>query len=80
MKKVFNKRYDLTGNEISRLLRIAAFGKIIPIGNLRGGPGLRCLTVLTILHFLGHPIYLVNVKYGQRLGPFKRILRRLRRS
>lgn len=78
MRSVFTRRFDLDGNELSRLLKIAVFGKIVPIGNLRGGPGARCLAVLTLLHYLGYPLYWVNAKYGHRLHMFRRLLRKLR--
>lgn len=78
MKPVFTRRFDLEGNELSRMLKIAMFGKIIPIGNLRGGPGARCLVVLTLLHYLGHPLYWLQARYGHRLNMFRRLLHRLR--
>lgn len=79
MKKVVNKRFDLTGNEFSRLLGMSLFAKFMPIGNLGGGPGLRCLIVLTLLHYLGYPGYWVVAKYGHRLKFIKRLANKLRR-
>lgn len=78
MKKVLNSRYDLTGNEFSRLLKLMMIGKVIPIGNMRGGPGIRCLVVMCILHYFGKPMYSINAMYGHRLSLLKRFLRRLR--
>jgi len=79
MKTVLNKRFELTGNEFSRLLGMSLFGKFIPIGNLRGGPGLRCLAVLTLLHYCGYPGYWIKAKYGHRLQFMRRIVNRIRR-
>ena len=79
MKPVFTRRFDLVGNELSRLLKIAMFGKIVPIGNLRGGPGVRCLAVLSLLHYLGYPLYWVNARYGHRLNLFKKVVKKLRK-
>ncbi len=79
MKPVLNNRFDLTGNEMSRLLRLSAFGKFIPIGNLRGGPGLRCLVVLSVLHYFGYPVYFIKAKYGHRLGKIKALAKRVLR-
>jgi hypothetical protein len=76
MKTVFNRRFDLAGNEASRLIRLSSFGKLVPIGNWRGGPGLRCLIVVSTLHYLGYPLYWLNAKYGHKLGYLKRILKR----
>lgn len=78
MKPVFTSRFDLDGNELSRLLKVALFGKIVPVGNLRGGPGARCLVVLSLLHYLGYPLYLVNARYGHRLSRVKRLAQKLR--
>jgi len=80
MKKLFNKRYDLRGVEISRLGKTALFAKIIPIGNLRGGPGLRCLSVLTVLHYFGGILYWVTTKYGHRLRPVGGLLLKLKQK
>ncbi|MGW8195540.1 MAG: hypothetical protein ACWGOX_14885 [Desulforhopalus sp.] len=78
MKPVYNHRFDLRGNELSRMVKVGLFGKFVPIGNLRGGPGMRCLAVLFILHYLGYPLYWLNARYGQGLGPVKRLVGRLR--
>lgn len=78
MKPVLNKRYELTGNEMLRLIKISAFGKIVPIGNLRGGPGVRCLVVLSVLHYFGALGYYLKARYGYRLGFAKSFIRRVR--
>jgi len=80
MKPVLNSRYELTGNEMSRLIKISAIGKCVPIGNLRGGPGGRCLCVLTLLHYFGYWGYLFKAKYGHRITFIKPVLRRLKKS
>ncbi len=69
-----NRRFDLSGNEISRLLKISFFGKVVPIGNLRGGPGGRCLIVLSILHYCGYPMYWLQARYGHRLALIRRVV------
>lgn len=78
MNRSLNRRFDLAGNELSRLLKLAIFGKFIPLGNLWGGPGARCLVILSILHYLGYPLYLVVAKYGHRLHVPRRIVAKLR--
>lgn len=78
MITVTTKKYDLAGNTLAKLIKIAAFGKVVPIGNLRGGPGLRCLLVLSLLHYGGYTMYLVNARYGHRLQKIKNLLRRFR--
>lgn len=79
MRSVFTRRFDLDGNELSRLLKIAMFGKIVPIGNLRGGPGARCLAVLALLHYMGYPLYWINARYGHRLNMLRRLMTKIRR-
>jgi hypothetical protein len=79
MKTVLNKRFDLVGNELSRLLKIALFGKFVPIGNLRGGPGARCLAILSLLHYFGYPLYWIVARYGHKLQFLRRLVARLRR-
>ena len=79
MKTVLNKRYDLSGIELLRTFKLAALGKIVPLGNWRGGPGLRCLMVLALLHYLGNPLYRLKARYGHQLGAIRRIANRLRK-
>lgn len=78
MKTTLNKRYDLTGNEISRLVKNILLSKIIPTGNHRGGPGLRCLVTLSVLHYFGAFLYHVQARYGHRLQPIRRLVEKLR--
>jgi hypothetical protein len=76
MKRIVTARYDLQGQGILRLARLALLGKYLPIGNLQGGPGARCLGVLLFLHYLGYPVYLLLARYGHRLQALRRWLRR----
>lgn len=78
MNTVHNRRYDLSGTEISRLIKIAIFSKILPMGNFRGGPGGRCLVILSLLHYCGYPVYRILAQYGHRLRFLKRILMKLK--
>ncbi len=74
-KAVLTKGYDLTSGGILRTMRLALFARFIPVGNLAGGPGARCLLVLCILHIFGAPLYNLNARYGEKLRWLKRILR-----
>ncbi len=78
MKTTLNKRYDITGNEVSRVVKNILFSKFIPIGNLRGGPGLRCLVTLSVLHYLGAVLYWGQARYGHRLQPLRRLAAKIR--
>lgn len=79
MNPVCNNRHDLQGNELPRLIKTAMMSKVVPLGNFRGGPGGRCLAVLTLLHYFGYPIYRILAQYGHRLQMFRRLAARLRR-
>lgn len=79
MNTVHNNRYDLSGIELPRLIKTAIFSRLIPMGNFRGGPGGRCLVVLTLLHYLGYPTYRLLAQYGSRLQFLRRVAKRLRR-
>ena len=78
MSTSLNQRYDLRGVELARLIKIALLGKYVPMGNFRGGPGVRCLAVLGTLHYLGYPLYLLLARYGHRLQLLRRIAGKLR--
>lgn len=78
MKSIVTKRYDLQGQSILRLARLALLGKYLPLGNLLGGPGARCLAVLLFLHSFGYPFYLLVARYGHRLQGIRQRLRRMR--
>lgn len=78
MNSVLNKQYDLKGLEISRLVKFALMAKFVPMGNFRGGPGARCLVVLSLLHFFGYPLYFLHARYGENLRPLIRIVAKFR--
>lgn len=79
MKKILTHRYELQGLGILRLARLALLGKYLPLGNLLGGPGARCLAVLSFLHYFGYPFYYLLARHGHRLQGLRHRLRRLRR-
>lgn len=77
-KRVVSKNFDLPGVNHGRLLRLAIFGRIFPLGNLCGGPGRRCVVILGLLYTVGGVLYSINARYGDRLVRVKAMLRRLR--
>ncbi len=79
MRRVLDRNYQLGGNELPRLLRTTLLSRLIPCGNWRGGPGMRCLAVLLLLHSGGRPLYLMIAHYGERLRPLRQRLARWRR-
>jgi hypothetical protein len=78
MNKILNKNYDLQGLEISRIAKMTMIGKLLPLGNLRGGPEIRHLLILNLLHHYGYFMYLFLARYGQHLAVLRRIAARLR--
>lgn len=78
MNRVLKKNYDLQGLEISRLAKITLIGKILPLGNLAGGPGTRDIIILSLLHYFGYPVYLFLARFGHRVKILRKISARLR--
>ncbi len=74
--KVITKGYDLQGNGIFRVMRLYFFARVIPVGNLSTGMGIRCVFILFMLHIFGPPLYYLNVRYGERLRAVKRFLKK----
>ena len=65
---LLDKRYDLSGNSMLRVFRQQVTAKIIPMGNYRGGAGLKCLLVFTVLHYLGRPVFFILIRFERQLS------------
>ncbi len=78
MKTILTRRFDLAGSEISRVIRILMFSRLIPVGNLAGGGGVRSLLVLAVLHVLGRPIFRLLIKQERRVHALHRVINRLK--
>lgn len=70
---LLNKRYDLEGNTIFRTLRHQLLAKCIPLGNYRGGAGIRCLFTLAMLHYLGGVIFHFLIRFEKQAAALYRI-------
>ena len=79
MKNIFTSRYDLAGSEIFRITRTLAFNRCIPVGNLAGGGGIRCLLVLIVLHVLGRPVFGVLMRQERRAHALHTFINRLKK-
>ncbi len=75
-KNVITGRYDLGGNTLPRLLKLFFLGRFVPLGNWRGGPGLRCLVALSVLHYAGGLAYFLSARYNLPLAQIKRIIKK----
>jgi len=80
MKKqyVTGKNYDLGEGEIGRILAMSLRNKIIPLGNLGGGPRLKGLLILLLSHSLGKIIFPRIIPFEQKLHRLYLLLKRNR--
>ena len=78
-RSLLNKRFDLTGNELSRTCRQMCLSRFFPTGNTGGGAGFRCLMVLSLLHYSGRPAFWLLCRQERLAGFLNKILARLRR-
>lgn len=67
MKTLRTSRYDIEGNGFFRVFRFNILDKFFPIGNLRGGTGLKPALVLLCLHWFGKPVFKILIRYEQQL-------------
>ncbi len=64
---VLDKRFGLTGNSTARVLRHYLLSRCIPMGNAVGGPGIKPLLVLLLLHYAGRPIFWLVVRFERQV-------------
>jgi hypothetical protein len=67
MKTIHTDRQDIASFGAFRVMRLLILSRIIPLGNLAGGGGVRSLVILALLHALGRPIFRLLVRHEQRL-------------
>ena len=77
--EIFTRSFDIEGNQISRVCRLSLLAKILPVGNLRGGPGIRCLLTLLVVHLFGETIFSLAIRQEARLHRIYLYINRLRR-
>ena len=75
---LLSKHFDLTGNSVLRVCRLQLLARLIPMGNYRGGASFRCLLVLTVLHYLGGPVFQVLIRFERQLAGLYRLRDRMR--
>lgn len=76
MKRLLSSNFDLTGSETLRVGRTFVMSKLIPLGNFGGGPNIRCLLVLMVLHYFSKPVFWLLVREEHFVY---RILRKIKR-
>ena len=77
-KHVLNKRLDLTGNSVMRILAHQLLARCIPLGNYRGGAGFKCLVIFVVLHYAGKPLFQVLIRFERQLHSLYRLRERIR--
>lgn len=75
---VTSRDFDTGRGEIRRLSRLWLFSRFVPLGNFAGGPGLRCLVVLRLLHGLGPWLVPLAIRGEKLLHRVHVLARRLR--
>jgi len=70
--------YDTGRGEIRRLTRLAFLSRVLPLGNFAGGPGLRSLVVLRLLHGAGPLLFRLAIRCENQLHRLHVLSRRLR--
>ena len=78
MYKVTHRRLEAGRGDILRQARLALLDRFIPLGNFGGGPGWRCLAVMTVLHYLGRPLFIILIRYERQLTGMYRRLKSIR--
>lgn len=74
MKRIFNNNYELTGNESLRVCKTYVLSKFIPLGNFRGGPGIRCLLMFIYLHYFSRLMFWFLVRHEHlAMGMYRRL-------
>jgi hypothetical protein len=49
-------RFDMQGHTIARVWRQDMISRLLPFGNFGGGPDLKRVARLMLMHLLGHPL------------------------
>jgi hypothetical protein len=70
--------HDLTGNRFQRVFRLNLLDRIVPLGIVRGGTGLKPALVLLFLHRCGGPLFSLLIRYERHVHRLYQLLRRRR--
>ncbi|MCP3931681.1 MAG: hypothetical protein GY705_21575 [Bacteroidetes bacterium] len=78
-KKLTTTRFDINGNSIVRLTGFYLLSRIIPMGDNRGGPGIKCLLVLGLFQYWGRQVYWADTRFHRFTNLLRRIKRKLQK-
>lgn len=70
--------HDLSGNRFQRVFRLNLLDRLVPLGILRGGTGLKPALVLLFLHCCGGPMFSLLIRYERQMHRLYQLLRRRR--
>lgn len=70
--------HDLTGNRFPRVFRLNLLDRLVPLGIVRGGTGLKPALVLLFLHSCGRLLFTVLIRYERQVHRLYQLLRRRR--
>lgn len=76
-KKVMNSGYDLTSSPMLRVFWHYMRSRCVPMGNLRGGAGLKCLIILSVTHYLGRPLFWCITRFEPQMARIYKIRERI---
>lgn len=78
-KILLSSNFDLAGLEFPRVIRLLMLNRLIPLGNLAGSGGLRCLLILAVLHSFGGLLFRGMIRYEQQIHSFYMVLKRIKK-
>lgn len=73
---ITSRKFDLGCGETGRIFKLYLLDKVVPLGNLSGGPGLKSLIVFFLLHRIGQPIFRLLIPYEDRLTSLYRRIKK----
>ena len=76
--RTMNRRFDLTGNEVSRIGKYHLVSRIVQIGNYGNGPGFKCLLVAFLICYLGKPLGWILIFFEDHIKLFLSKIRSIR--
>lgn len=73
--RTMNARFDITGNEVTRVGKYYLISRIAKIGNYGGGPSLKLLVRAFIVHYCGKLLGWLLIFFE---NPIRMLLHRMR--
>jgi hypothetical protein len=67
MRAPRTQNFDISGSSFFRVFRINLLNKVMPLGNLGGGIGLKPGLVILFLHWFGRPLFRLLIRYEPQM-------------